>query len=331
MVEKCPICDSDQKLLLKEYNFKFPGEDFKKISINPLNVTLWILFEKLLRKRDDFKIEILFCKSCGFIFLNPRPSQNDLKIHYEMVSELGLAKILRQRRPEIKSDKRAKRVYKLISKYYDFKFKSKTKPKLLDYGGAFGHILPPFIEKFKCMIIDYQKWELREGIEYIGKDLNDLDYKHKFDVILLLQTLEHINHPKEFLKTLSNHLTNDGIIYIEVPLGCFNEWKSLIDPLSHLNFFSEASLFKCLRLCDLKIIHLETKFQRERWGKERCINIIGYKNEKRNKLRIKRILSTEAQMSKISYKVRMYSRISYWKKFLLSFLRNPLGFRFNND
>ena len=73
--------------------------------------------------------------------------------------------------------------------------------------------------------MDYGNWDFPEGVTKLANDHRELDPDQKFQVILLLHTLEHVPEPVSFLKTVAQHLDDDGAVYIEVPLGAFGEWN----------------------------------------------------------------------------------------------------------
>lgn len=128
------------------------------------------------------------------------------------------------------------------------------------------------------------KYDCPKAIGYLGRDVSDLQTDEVFDVILLCHTLEHAIEPMRMISDLSSHLAEAGLLYVEVPLGCWKEWKSLNEPLTHVNFFSEESIFKCLSSTGLNIIHLSTAYQWVTHGKMWCINIYNNHNELQSKL-----------------------------------------------
>jgi len=317
-IDYCPVCDSKDIYKLKDYTVMFPGENVKNNLMDATYTRLWILFERIVKKRDDFVFEYMLCKSCGFIFINPRLSENDLKIKYDTINELGEVKYRLKNNPPSNLNKRANRIYNLIIKYLDYTQQSKY--TILDYGGASGYNLSFFDNRFKCGVLDYEKWDLPYGIEYLGRDLSDLKNMDKFDVILLLHTLEHVPDPKKLIENICKHLNDNGIIYVEVPLGCFNEWKYRSEPLTHINFFSEESLFECFKICDLNVIHLTTLYQWVTHNKMWCVNIIGTKRRISRVIQKKDVLSTKKQMSKISY----YLPYLFNWKVIFGVLRNKI-------
>jgi len=295
----CPMCNSENIKKLKNHIFKYPGKDVQNHLLDSVYVRLWILFERILKTTNYTVFTSMMCQNCGLIFTNPRFSLDDLRIKYDTINELGSVKYRLEQNPPYNLELRARRIYSLISKH--FHSDRQDKPKILDYGGASGYNLIPFTYNFECSILDYEKWELPKGVKYLGKDLSYLKDKDRFDIILLLHTLEHAPDPKILLEDLCNYLKAKGIIYVEVPLGCFREWQSIPEPLTHVNFFSEESLFNCFRYCGLNVIHLSTSYQWVTHNKEWCVNIIGAKQKSLRTSNAVHVLPTKKQMNRIKY------------------------------
>lgn len=297
--EKCPSCNSPHLKILKEYVFKYPGNDIKSNLHDIIYERLWILFRKILKTKNNALFYAMMCESCKLIYLVPRCSEDEIAIKYKTINELGGVKYRLKNYNQRHVETRANRIYELINKFMNYT--QTPMPKILDFGGASGYILRPFINRFKCHIIDFEKWELPDGIEYLGTNLSSLNKTDRFDVILLLHTLEHIVHPKKFLEDLCRYLDDDGMIYIEVPLGCFKEWQYVEEPLTHINFYSEESIYKCLESCGLETIYIGTAYQQVVRAKMWCINVLATKAKIDAPLKISDMLSTHKQMSKINY------------------------------
>lgn len=268
---------------------------------NPNYERLWILFTKILKNEDTATFYISICRSCGFIFTNPRFSKEDMQIKYKTINDFGIVKKYLRQNPPSNLDKRANRIYDYISRYH--KIRSGIRPKILDYGGANGYNLIPFVKSFSCYILDFERWELSNDIKYLGQNLEDLTNTSDFDVILVLHTLEHEIEPVHLITDLSYRLKEGGLLYVEVPLGCFKEWQFLSEPLTHINFFSEQSLFKCLELAGLSVADLSTSYQWVTHGKMLCLNILGIK-KKIIENKISKYLTTEEQINRAEYYIR---------------------------
>ena len=294
----CPVCRSEKLINIKEHTFTFPGNDVEKKLLDSKYVRLWILCIKILNNKKSIVFHSTICKSCGFIFTNPRFSKEEMVIKYKTINELGSVKKRLEQNPPFNLDHRAKRIYNLINRYH--KRLSGLPPKILDYGGASGYNLVPFFDVFDCYIVDYEKWELPDEIRYLGQDLSCLENLMDFDIILLLHTLEHEIEPMQLINELCSHLKDDGLFYVEVPLGCFKEWQFMTEPLTHINFFSEQSLFKCFDLAGLSVVHLSTSYQWVTHGKFWCLNIVGIKSKYVDH-KVSKYLTSTQQMNKIHY------------------------------
>jgi SAM-dependent methyltransferase len=313
-VNACPVCNSLKIKKIKDHLFKYPGDEIQDHLDDIHYERLWILFNKILKQKEQVIFETDLCEECGFIFLNPRFTDEEMKIKYDTINELKGVKFRLEHDKLFKQENRAKSIYKLVNS-----FVSKVQidsPKILDYGGASGYILEPFINNFDCNIVDFEKWELPDGIKYLGKQLSDLEKDLKFDVILLLHTLEHIVRPKLIIKEIFDRLSENGFLYVEVPLGAFQEWKYINDPLTHINYFSEQSLFRLFELCGFKIIHLSSAYQRVTRAKTWCLNILGTKSEKSLPAPVNNILSTGKQMNKLMYYLPFVFHKRAYKKIL---------------
>jgi SAM-dependent methyltransferase len=298
--EYCPACGSRIFRKLKEHVFKKRADNGDGASRDIVRERLWILFNTVLPGAETATFNILRCESCGLIFTDPRFTEDEMKLKYDAISELGGVKRRLEEDPPIHMEKRASRIYGLVDRFICDP--RPPAPRILDYGGASGYILLPFVKSYECGVLDYEEWKLPEGIKYWGKDLSSLDATDRFDAILLLHTLEHIIQPRELLTELCCHLNDGGILYIEVPLGCFQEWRFIREPLTHINFFSEESLCKCFARCGLKVLYVRTSYQRVTRGKTWCVNILGGKQpSETDPSDGRRIRSTREQMSRLRY------------------------------
>ncbi|MHA2393026.1 MAG: class I SAM-dependent methyltransferase [Promethearchaeota archaeon] len=270
---QCPICKSTEVIKKKIYFFDIP-----EILVN--------FIENVKRKRIKFSIN--YCKKCGNLFLHPRFTEEEYNIifsnkdkpylPFNISKELTLRSYLN---------------HKFLKQF--FNYNSDLMPKILDYGGAGGYMLIPFLKKFDCYLIDYTKYDLPENIQYLGRNLNNVIDKYKFEIIMALRVLEHVNDPLNLIKDFTRVISEYGIIYVQVPLGCLREWKSLDTPFRHINFFSEQSLYNLFRIAGLNIIHLKTKYYQFGGNPGWKIDIIGIKSKDHQKLKEIRFYSTTQQ------------------------------------
>lgn len=101
-----------------------------------------------------------------------------------------------------------------------------------------------------------------------------------FDVVIVSEVLEHVNHPGEFLRATVNHLADSGLVIVTTPNGFGEfEWDSWLfrllraqkavdalvrdhqqplaatdnDSSGHIQFFTQRRLFKIFSSCGLKV------------------------------------------------------------------------------
>ena len=277
--ETCPQCRSKNLRTLKKQQFVRPEISMRDILTGPVEYNrerLWIFFDKIWKDSSTADFDVCLCSSCGLIFTNPRFSEKEIAIKYLTVGEIESDKQQTQIRTILKKDERASRIYNLLAGLYRGNHRTR---KVLDYGGGRGYNLTPFLQKTDdCYLLDFVEYDTSADITYLGKNIDALQKEDAFDVILLCHILEHAIDPAGIIRNLLSHLTDTGMIYIEVPLGCWGEWKYLHEPLTHINFFSEESLYKCLRACGLHVIHLSTAYQWVARSKLWCVNIVGCKD-----------------------------------------------------
>lgn len=74
--------------------------------------------------------------------------------------------------------------------------------------------------------------EASNNIEYIVGDITSIDLGKKFDVILMIDVLEHIPIAKykELFRTIKKHLQQDGLIYLTIPNYQYQEFIRIYRP-----------------------------------------------------------------------------------------------------
>ena len=198
--------------------------------------------------RDDPNLSAIKCCSCGLITLNnfahinqsfykdSKMMENTFKKDYSAWSKTNMED--KKRRIE--------------------SFKGEiTNKNVLDFGCGTGDFLKHAREYASSISAVEVDAGLRDRLSSIKgltlfSSLGEINKKQKFDVIFLFHVLEHIAEPISLLKTLGNHLSEDGKIIIEVPnaddalLSLYNcdEYKNFYYWKCHLFYYTSASLQK---------------------------------------------------------------------------------------
>lgn len=192
---------------------------------------------------------VVECISCGLIYLHPRPKRKLIAKYYPKKTYWGAGRKGNWRKWR---DTNFKPLYKFI-------FKSKKTGKVLDIGAGTGLFLTRFKEEGWVV----EGVELSETASLLAKKrykigLKTEDFlgcnfpKNYFDVVSLINTLEHLYRPKETLRKIDEVLKEDGILVIVVPniesLGAkifVKNWHPL-QPPRHLYHFSPSTLRRML-------------------------------------------------------------------------------------
>jgi hypothetical protein len=194
------------------------------------------------------RLASLLCRRCGFVCCTPRPTAQEvdrkygfLKIHEPNIGGQDPNDTIAIQR----DTERSERVFGIVSKHV-------TKGMVLDYGGGNGKLLRAFLSRgFTCHLADYSERQL-PGIVRIADDVEGL--ADMYDAMILSHVLEHSAEPGGLLRSLGNHLKDTGFIYIEVPLEIWAGTRADGDAVTHVNYFTLASLRTLVQRSGFRIV-----------------------------------------------------------------------------
>jgi hypothetical protein len=171
------------------------------------------------------KLSIKYCRSCYFYYTESNNTQFEYNNYYQNYNKYNI------QYSNASIDKDDKCVAYLL---YNFKNIDFIK-SILDYGCGDGLISQKLKNKYQVDTYDI-------GMEITNK---------KYDCITICHVLEHIYDLDVFIKNIINNLSENGIVYIEVPNAeYYNEFQSF-GPLQeinleHINFFTKYALSKIM-------------------------------------------------------------------------------------
>ncbi len=156
--------------------------------------------------------QIVECKNCGLIYVNPRIKQEIIISGYsDAEDELYVS----QEKGRIKTFRKS---LKLVEKY------SKNKGRILDIGAAAGFFLNVAKENsWEAYGIEPSKWMSEWGnkkfnVNILNGVLTDNSFKDEFfDVVTMWDVLEHTPDPMGELEETNRILKRDGILIINYP------------------------------------------------------------------------------------------------------------------
>lgn len=218
--------------------------------------------------KDNFRFSQ--CRSCRMVFINPRPTEEQLQWYYSSAESPKYAtKILRDtvdHRTVIYRD-RAEKIMQRVKEFQSVK-------KVLEIGCGPGAFLKVFREMLgcdspvECMGIDMDPYAVELagnlGIKVERDSGEEYSRKHAAatDLLLSFETLEHTPNPLSFARSMKRLIRKGGSIYLTLPnfwgfdfLELGTTYQNFFGP-SHLNYFNPDSIVLLLKRAGFKNVNV---------------------------------------------------------------------------
>lgn len=212
------------------------------------------------------------CAQCGSFYVSPTPSLEALYTFYSAYTQEHGAHVAQGKKNFIMKTARA--AFK-ISPLFDFRVAEissvvKIQGKaVLDIGCGTGNDLI----KFKNMGATVEGIDLDQTAITIARDemglentkncsIEDFNPEITYDVILMMDLIEHIVDPLALLKKAKDYLNDHGVIAIWTPnasfIKRFADTTLLQVDLEHINYLTFETCDYLTHALNLKLIHLES-------------------------------------------------------------------------
>lgn len=253
--DKCKICKRKGSIIFSENflnkkNFVFLKNFYKK--------KFFIYLQK--KKFKNYQHVILNCDKCNFVW-----QEKSLKKKY---SGILYDKIIDYKKSYKKNKLKYLKNNQFLLEEYLIKKIIKKKSKIIDIGAGWGNWLQNFSNYYNLFGVEFSKTrqkKLKKLKINIVNEKQFFKYQNFFSVIKLDQVLEHIDDLDNFLYSTSKLSSKrNRLIIISVPdgrkaiknLDFYAYRKGPIQPLEHLNCFTNSSLVKLLRKFGFKRLNL---------------------------------------------------------------------------
>jgi hypothetical protein len=210
-------------------------------------------------------IKIVECNTCGMVFANPMPSENDLEVYnteFFMNAYGGLS-----------NTKVANAYFYAIARLrygYIQQFLKKNNIQVnnvLEIGPGHGYFAENWIlhhpdNKYFAIESDDSCYSSlnKAGVKLI--DNTDFKIDGGIDLVVISHVLEHVAKPNDFLLNATKSLKRGGALFIEVPC---QDWKHKPFDDPHLLFFDKKAMKHLLHRLDFENVetgyygqHIET-------------------------------------------------------------------------
>lgn len=189
------------------------------------------------------------CNGCGFLFCP------------EAVNVIGFYEALEDQDYDNIRPARIKQAADVLMRVRKFK----TSGTLLDVGAASGCLVEQALnEKFSARGIEPGKWfseqAQKHNLPVLQGYFPHSELSEKFDIITLIDVVEHVTHPQQLLKDIAAQLKPDGIAVIGTPdvgslvarvMGA--KWYQF--RIGHIGYFDRKTLALACQQAGLTPIH----------------------------------------------------------------------------
>lgn len=261
---------------LKDEQFKLIEEDLKLLTGKKdkfVKVNCPACNSKEYSKSfEKFGLDLVECKKCNTLFMNPRPTLEILENYYKNSKcyDYWNKKIF----PESEEGRRKNIFLPRLNKLRDIckRYNVKTN-SFLEIGPGYGTFSEEIknsnlfnkitvVETTPCLAETCRE----KGLNVIESKIEDVKTSEKFDVIAFFEVIEHFFDPKEFLLKCRSMLNDGGIIVLTCPnvkgfdLMLLKEKSDNIDA-EHQTYFNLDSLEYLLKNSGFEVLEKNTPGQ----------------------------------------------------------------------
>jgi 2-polyprenyl-3-methyl-5-hydroxy-6-metoxy-1,4-benzoquinol methylase len=232
------------------------------------------------------KYQLINNERYGFKQISPTPSNEEIAQYYKdefystRYESVNNSSLEYNERDKSFNDSKRDDVFEIFCNY--FKTKNLSGLSCFDIGCGWGYFLSYFKQKGMIGVgcepceqaVEYGRNQGLDIINSNGIDIQDLELEKQFDVVSLMNVLEHVSDPVNTIKVIKESIIKDeGLLLIEVPndFNVFQEAavkahqleKWWVQPPAHLNYFTRDSLSNLLTSFDFEIVHTTASFPLE--------------------------------------------------------------------
>lgn len=206
------------------------------------------------------------CANDGTVFMDPVLTEATLeKLYNNPAYEVRWNEGAGTNRPSKLGDSDLKAVCRMLGE-------PSARLRLLDVGCASGHFLSDAASRF-----DVEGVELSSKAAEVARAkgfvvhqgyVNDLPGSEMYDVVTLIQLIEHIVDPNETLQSVWRLLKPGGVLYVSTPASDSASFAYLERLHRHVAGFAHVSIYGQQALVRLIEQHGFECLQHEHWGRE---------------------------------------------------------------
>lgn len=213
---------------------------------------LEILFSEWFPGRQEVTLSSMHCRRCGFSVYQPRPETADIDRKYRYLETSGANASDRSLADAGRTlaERRSALLYESVARHGLVG----NGTSILDYGGGDGSLMTAFQKRgCQCFVVDYAL-SVVPGVERLASTLDEVSADLLFDGIVCSHVFEHVADVGAIGRALAAHLRPNGWMYVEVPMELWRRPLPHSEPVTHINFFTPASVHNLLVLCGMNVV-----------------------------------------------------------------------------
>jgi len=232
------------------------------------DATDYAVVPDLLLERPQVVARLVQCRRCGLVYQNPRPTPEEIGMHYPPEYEPYTDYTVQRRQNPL-----LRRVIDYgINKRCRFVTRHKTGGRLLDIGCAAGTFLLGMRAQPGWQV---QGVELSATVAEMARTQHNLDVftgtleqaafaDASFDAVTMWDVLEHVHDPAGTVREIRRVLKPGGILVVRVPnlaswdAGFFKTTWAGLDAPRHLYVFTPATLSRLLTENGMPVVEHST-------------------------------------------------------------------------
>lgn len=220
-----------------------------------------LLYAKAKSRYDDRRFDIVQCRRCGLVYVNPRIANKADEIRERPSPPPQVFRESRRQQKDVVAHRNLIRLERYI-----------RPGRLLDFGCGIGVLVHEACKRgWDAVGIDINIQLVTAANRHWGDQrlvstpLERFVNEHQasFDAIVSVQTFEHLCNPLETLFQLRSLLRPGGAVYVAVPnlLEVRERMRrgSSLDPTAHLYYFTERTLRALLDHAGFTTVHCSGK------------------------------------------------------------------------
>ncbi len=224
---------------------------------------------KFRKQTEDGVFDLVGCRNCGFVFVNPTPSEDDILQFYATAGHgegrvhSSAASVLEAERARPSSTLDAARIVGSLADLTAGR-------RLLDVGCGYGLFSRAAIAAgFDVAATEIAATERSIAADILGFEPMALTFEaipedQQYDAIILSQILEHARDPDGWMRKMMRMLQSDGVAAIALPnfdsifTNLLGSRDPYVTPPAHLNYFNARNLTRHAKRLGFRVERVET-------------------------------------------------------------------------